>query len=88
MKGILNFIFRPSTHDKDAVKSIFKDMMRTTNVVVIFVLLVVTGFLVWTFINPAVVQNSLFYHRMCYILYVEKAINDCLHFLQNSFRNY
>ena len=70
MKGILNFIFRPSTHDKDAVRSIFKDMIRTTNVVVIFVMLVVTGFLVWTFLNPAVVENSLFYHRMCYIFVI------------------
>ena len=36
MKGIIDYIFRPSTHDPEVVKSIYKGMVRTTRAMVAF----------------------------------------------------
>ena len=36
MKGIIDYIFRPSTHDAEVEKSIYKGMVRTTRAMVAF----------------------------------------------------
>ncbi|MBO4496236.1 MAG: DegV family EDD domain-containing protein [Clostridiales bacterium] len=68
MRGILSYIFKPSSHDKEAVKAILKSMVRTTHSVVSLLLAFIVGYLVWTFVDPAYFGNTLFHHRVCYIV--------------------
>ncbi len=70
MKGILNYIFRPSSHNKEAVQSIFKSLVRTTKVLLLFVMAFVVGYFIWTILEPSEFQNSLIQHRICYIVLV------------------
>ena len=68
MRGIIDFIFKPSKHDKDATRSIYTSMAGTAHAMVIFVMLFVMGFFVWTLVDPDPFQNSLYYHRMVYLV--------------------
>ncbi|MBP5186774.1 MAG: DegV family EDD domain-containing protein [Clostridiales bacterium] len=70
MKGIIDYIFRPSTHDKEVEKSIYKGMARTTHAMVIFTMVFVFAFFIWTLIEPSAFDNSLPLHRILYLTFL------------------
>ena len=78
MKGIIDYIFRPSTHDPEVVKSIYKGMVRTTRAMVAFAMAFVFAFFVWTLIEPSAFDNSLPFHRLLYLSFL---LTGCFWFL-------
>ncbi|MBR3056941.1 MAG: DegV family EDD domain-containing protein [Clostridiales bacterium] len=68
MSNILHYIFRPSSHDKNVLQSIYKSLLGTTHFMVLVTMLFGVGFFIYTFINHEIFMNSIFYHRMLYIL--------------------
>ena len=66
MRKVLRYIFRPSTHDPEVVRSIFHGLARTSQVIVSVVAAVGLLFLVWTFVSPNLFMNTLMYHRSLY----------------------
>ncbi|MBO4649882.1 MAG: DegV family EDD domain-containing protein [Clostridiales bacterium] len=70
MKGIIDYIFRPSTHDKEVEKSIYKGMARTTHAMVMFTMAFVFAFFIWTLIEPSAFDNSLPLHRILYLTFL------------------
>ncbi len=70
MKGIIDYIFRPSTHDKEVEKSIYKGMARTTHAMVVFTMVFVFAFFIWTLIEPSAFDNSLPLHRILYLTFL------------------
>lgn len=70
MKGILTYIFKPSSHDKEVVKSIYKGMIRTTRAMVAFTMMFVLAFFIWTLVEPSAFDNSVVYHRLVYLLFL------------------
>ena len=68
MRDILRYIFKPSSHDEEAVKSIFHGLEKTTRIIVFIAMLFVAGFLSLTYVNKSLFLNSLPYHRMCYLV--------------------
>ena len=68
MRRLLRFIFKTSTHDKEAVRSVYDGLLLTTNYMVIFTMLFGAGFLLYSFISAKLFMNSLFYHRMLYMV--------------------
>ena len=66
MKGLIDYIFRPSTHNKETIRSVYDGLLRTTNYMVLFTMLFGAGFLIYTFIDATLFMNSLPYHRACY----------------------
>ena len=66
MKKLLEYIFKPSTHDREAVNSIYKGLVRTAQLMVIFILVIAVAFMGLTFIQPSMFMNSINYHRICY----------------------
>ena len=78
MKGIIDYIFRPSTHDKEVVKHIYKGMVRTTRAMVAFTMVFVFAFFIWTLLEPSAFDNSLPLHR---ILYLSFLLTGCFWFI-------
>ena len=70
MKGIVDYIFKPSTHDKEVEKSIYKGMSRTTHAMVMFTMAFVFAFFIWTLIEPSAFDNSLPLHRILYLSFL------------------
>ena len=70
MKGIIDYIFRPSTHDAEVEKSIYKGMVRTTRAMVAFTMAFVFAFFCWTLIEPSAFDNSLPLHRILYLSFL------------------
>ncbi|MBO4747171.1 MAG: hypothetical protein J5607_03855, partial [Clostridiales bacterium] len=70
MRGIIDYIFRPSTHDKEVEKSIYKGMARTTHAMVMFTMAFVFAFFIWTFLEPSAFDNSLPLHRILYLTFL------------------
>lgn len=70
MRGIFDYIFRPSSHNKEAVHSIIKSMVRTTKVMLLFVMMFVAGYFVWTIVEPEEFRNTLSYHRYIYLILI------------------
>ena len=70
MRGIIDYIFRPSTHDKEVEKSIYKGMARTTHAMVMFTMAFVFAFFIWTLIEPSAFDNSLPLHRILYLTFL------------------
>ena len=68
MKGLLDYIFRSNTHDKEAINSLYKGLLRTTHYMVLFTMLFGSGFLVYSFFNEKLFMNSLPYHRALYLV--------------------
>ena len=66
MRKVLRYIFKPSTHDPEVVRSIFHGLAKTSQVIVSVVAAVGLLFLVWTFISPNLFMNTLLYHRSLY----------------------
>ena len=68
IKNLLDYLFRPSKHDKITIQSIYDGLLRTTNYMVLFVVLFGMGFFVYSFIEPKLFMNSLPYHRALYLV--------------------
>ena len=68
IKNLLDYLFRPSKHDKTTIQSIYDGLLRTTNYMVLFVVLFGMGFFVYSFIEPKLFMNSLPYHRALYLV--------------------
>ncbi len=68
IKNLLDYLFRPSKHDKTTIHSIYDGLLRTTNYMVLFVVLFGMGFFVYSFIEPKLFMNSLPYHRALYLV--------------------
>ena len=67
MIGILNYIFRPSTHDPEAVKNAYYGSLRTTHVMMLISFLMSGIFLVISYVNPAFFGASPDLHRVVYL---------------------
>ena len=74
MKGLLTYIFKPSSHDKEAVSSIYKGTVKTTHAMVFFVMLAVIGYFIWSIVEPSEFRNSLTLHRACYIILIVSSL--------------
>jgi len=68
MKSVIQYFFKPSSHEPEVVRSIFQGLSRTTMVIVSIVAFFGMFFLGWTFLQPELFMNSLFYHRMIYVV--------------------
>ncbi len=68
IKNLLDYLFRPSKHDRTTIHSIYDGLLRTTNYMVLFVVLFGMGFFVYSFIEPKLFMNSLPYHRALYLV--------------------
>ena len=68
MKDMLRVIFKPSTLDRDAVRSAYYESVRPTFVTMIITLIAAITFLVLTFAYPPYFGGTtVLYHQICYI---------------------
>ena len=68
MKDMLRVIFKPSTLDRDAVRSAYYESVRPTFVTMIITLIAAITFLVLTFAYPPYFGGTtVLYHQICYV---------------------
>ena len=68
MRGLFRFVFKPASHDREVIRSVYDGLLGTTNFMVLFTMLFGGGFFVYTFIQQKLFMNSLLYHRLLYML--------------------
>ena len=68
MRGLFRFVFKPASHDREVIRSVYDGLLGTTNFMVLFTMLFGGGFFVYTFIQQKLFMNSLLYHRLLYMM--------------------
>ncbi len=67
MKEVLNYIFRPSTRNPEAVKMAYFGSLRPTHFVMAISFIMAAIFLVLSFVRPDMFGTSSYYHKYCYL---------------------
>ncbi len=67
MRGVLDYIFKPSTNDPEAVKSAYYGSLQTTRVIMMISFAMSALFLVISFIDPSFIGTHPELHRVVYL---------------------
>lgn len=71
MKALLDYFFRPSKHNPEAVRSAYYASLKPTHFMLIISFVMCVIFMILSFTTPAFFGRTAFYHRICYaVLYV------------------
>ena len=68
MKELLNYLFRPSKIDREAVKSAYYGSLRPAHVMMTMAFIIGFMFLILSFVSPGLFGNTLVQHRICYFV--------------------
>ena len=68
MKDLFRYLFRPSKHDPEAVRSAYYGSLKPTHVMLLISFVMCLIFMVLTFTTPSFFGPTVFYHRICYIV--------------------
>ncbi|PWJ68684.1 DegV family protein with EDD domain [Ruminococcaceae bacterium R-25] len=67
MKDMLRYLFKPSTNDREAIRSAYYESVQPTHVTMIITLLAAVIFMVMTFVYPPYFGGTtVLYHQICY----------------------
>ena len=67
MKDMLRYLFKPSTNDREAIRSAYYESVQPTHVTMIITLLAAVTFMVMTFVYPPYFGGTtVLYHQICY----------------------
>ena len=68
MRDMLRYLFKPKSHDPEAVKSAYYESVGPTHVTMIISFLAAAIFLTITFVNPAYFGGTtVLFHQICYV---------------------
>ena len=68
MKGILRYLFKPSSNDREAIKSAYYESVGPTRVTMFLALAAAITFLILTFTYPSYFGGTtVLYHQFCYV---------------------
>ena len=68
MKELLNYLFRPSKIDREAVKSAYYGSLKPVHVMMAMAFVIGFLFLIMSFVSPGLFGNTLVQHRICYFV--------------------
>ena len=67
MKDMMRYLFKPSTNDREAIRSAYYESVQPTHVTMIITLIAAITFMVLTFAYPPYFGgNTVLYHQICY----------------------
>ena len=67
MKDMLRYLFKPSTNDREAIRSAYYESVQPTHVTMIITLIAAITFMVLTFAYPPYFGGeTVLYHQICY----------------------
>ena len=75
MKDMLRYLFKPSTNDREAIRSAYYESVQPTHVTMLITLLAAITFMVMTFVYPAYFGGTtVLYHQICYVWVIAIAV--------------